>query len=66
MVATSGRYGWAIVMSHTEINKAVSQWPLTFNLYISVTWPLTCVFYIPCTHTHEISDMHRGVRDDSV
>ena len=41
MVATSGHYGCTIVMSYTEINKAVSQWPLTFKLCISVTWPLT-------------------------
>ena len=44
MVAISNYYGCAIVRSHTEINKAVSQWPLTFNLYISITWPLTCAF----------------------
>ena len=37
MVATSGRYGCAIVMSYTEINKFVSQWLLTFNLYVSRT-----------------------------
>ena len=35
-VATSGRYGCAIVMSYTEINKVVSQRPLTFDLYVSV------------------------------
>ena len=29
LVATSGRYGCAIVKSHTEISKVVSQWPLT-------------------------------------
>ena len=39
MVGTSGRYGCAVVMSWTEINKAVPQWLLTFNLCISVTWP---------------------------
>ena len=59
MVATMG----AIVMSYIEINKAVSQWLLTFNLCVSVTWPLTCAFHIPCTHTPEIIDMHRGVCD---
>ena len=48
-------------MSYIEINKAVSQWLLTFNLCVSVTWPLTCAFHIPCTHTPEIIDMHRGV-----
>ena len=47
----NGRYGCVIVMSYTEINKAVSQWLLTFNLCVSVTWPLTCAFHIPCTHT---------------
>ena len=52
-----------IVMSHIEINKAVSQWLLTFNLCVSVTWPLTCAFHIPCTHTPEIIDMHRGMCD---
>ena len=31
MVATSGHYGCAIVMSYTEINKDVSQWLLTFD-----------------------------------
>ena len=59
----NGRYGCTIVMSYTETNKAVSQWLLTFNLCISVTWPLTCAFHIPCTHTPEIIDMHRGVCD---
>ena len=60
----NGRYGCTIVMSYIEINKAVSQWLLTFNLCISVTWPLTCAFHIPCTHTPEIIDMHRGVCDN--
>ena len=59
----NGRYGCTIVMSYTEINKAVSQWLLTFNLCVPVTWPLTCAFHIPCTHTPEIIDMHRGVCD---
>ena len=59
----NGRYGCAIVMSYTEINKAVSQWRLTFDLCVSVTWPLTCAFHIPCTHIPEIIDMHRGVCD---
>ena len=61
----NGRYGCTIVMSYIEINKAVSQWLLTFNLCVSVTWPLTCAFHIPCTHTPEIIDMHRGVCDKS-
>ena len=61
----NGRYGCTIVMSYIEINKAVSQWLLTFNLCISVTWPLTCAFHIPCTHTPEIIDMHRGVCDNA-
>ena len=64
----SGRYGCnngrTIVMSHIEIIKAVSQWLLTFNLCVSVTWPLTCAFHIPCTHTPEIIDMHRGMCDN--
>ena len=59
----NGRYGCTIVMSYIEINKAVSQWLLTFNLCVSVTWPLTCAFHIPCMHTPEIIDMHRGVCD---
>ena len=59
----NGRYGCTIVMSYIEINKAVSQWLLTFNLCVSVTWPLTCAFHIPCTHTSEIIDMHRGMCD---
>ena len=59
----NGRYGCTIVMSYIEINKAVSQWLLTFNLCVSVTWPLTCAFRTPCTHTSEIIDMHRGVCD---
>ena len=33
----NGCYGCTIVMSYTEINKAVSQWLLTFNLCVSVT-----------------------------
>ena len=59
----NGRYGCTIVMSYIEINKAVSQWLLTFNLCVSATWPLTCAFHIPCTHTPEIIDMHRGMCD---
>ena len=62
----NGRYGCTIVMSYIEINKAVSQWLLTFNLCVSVTWPLTCAFHIPCTHTPEIIDMHRGVCDKRI
>ena len=62
----NGRYGCTIVMSYIEINKAVSQWLLTFNLCVSVTWPLTCAFHIPCTHTPEIIDMHRGVCDKCI
>ena len=46
MVATSRRYGCAIVMSYTEITKAVSQKMLTINLCISVTWLFTCAFHI--------------------
>ena len=60
----NGRYGCTIVMSYIEINKAVSQWLLTFNLCVSVTWPLTCAFHIPCTHTPESIDMHRGMCDN--
>ena len=37
LVATSRRCDGAIVMSYTEINKAVSQWPLTFNLCVTDT-----------------------------
>ena len=59
-------YGCTIVMSYIEINKAVSQWLLTFNLCVSVTWPLTCAFHIPCTYTLEIIDMHRGVCDNII
>ena len=62
----NGRYGCTTVMSCIEINKAVSQWLLTFNLCVSVTWPLTCAFHIPCTHTPEIIDMHRSVCDNRV
>ena len=60
----NSRYGCTTVMSYIEINKAVSQWLLTFNLCVSVTWPLTCEFHIPCTHTPEIIDMHRGMCDN--
>ena len=63
LCCNNGRYGCTIVMSYIEINKAVSQWLLTFNLCVSVTWPLTCAFHIPCTHTPEIIDMHRGMCD---
>ena len=59
----NGRYGCTIVMSYIEINKVVSHWLLTFNLCVSVTRPLTCAFHIPCMHTPEIIDMHRGVCD---
>ena len=62
----NGRYGCTIVMSYIEINKAVSQWLFTFNLCVSATWPLTCAFHIPCTHTPEIIDMHRGVCDNAI
>ena len=62
----NGRYGCTIVMSYIKINKAVSQRLLTLNLCVSVTWPLTCAFHIPCTHTPEITDMHRGVCDKTV
>ena len=62
----NGCYGCTIVMSYIEINTAVSQWLLTFNLCVSVTWPLTCAFHIPCTHTPEIIDMHRGVCDNGI
>ena len=55
------RYGCEIVISYTEINKAVAQWLLTFNLCVSVTWPLTCAFLIHCMYTPEIIDMYRGV-----
>ena len=60
----NGRYGCTTVMSYIEINKALSQWLLTFNLCVSVTWPLICAFHIPCTHTPEIVNMHRGVCDN--
>ena len=60
----NGPYGCTIVMSYIDINKAVSQWLLTFNLCVSVTWSLTCAFHIPCTHTPEIIDIHKGVRDN--
>ena len=53
----NGCYGCIIVMSYIEINKAVSQWLLTFNLCVSVTWPLTCALRIPCTHAPEIMAM---------
>ena len=60
----NGRYGCSIVMSYIEMNKAVSQWLLTYDLCVSVNWPLTCAFQIPCTYTPEIIDMHRGVCDN--
>ena len=66
IVATSGRYGCTIVMSHTEINKTVSQWSLTFNQCFSISWPLTCVFHVSCMCTPEIIDMHRDVCDVAV
>ena len=65
-VCNNGRYGCTIVMSYIEINKAVSHWLLTFSLCVSVTCPLTCAFHLPCTHTPEISDMHRGVCDNKI
>ena len=33
-------------------------------LLLSVTWPLTCAFRIPCMHTPEIIYKHRGVCDN--
>ena len=62
----NGGFGCTIVMSYIEINKAVSQWLLTFNLCVSGTWPLTCAFHIPCTHTPEIIDMHRGRSKENI
>ena len=56
----SGCYDCTIVMSYTEINKAVSHKLLTLNLCISATWLLTSAFYISSPHTPEIIDMHRG------
>ena len=56
----------AIVMSYTEISKAGSQWLLTINRCISVTWPFTCAFHIPCTHASKIIDMHRGMCDETI
>ena len=63
IVATRGRYGCTIAMSHTEINKTGSQWSLTFNQCLSISWPLTCVFHVPCMRTPEIIDMHKDVSD---
>ena len=58
---------WSLWLHHCDVihcnKQAVSQWLLTFNLCVSVTWPLTCAFHLPCTHTPEIIDMHRGVCD---
>ena len=53
MVAPSGRYGFAIVMSYIEKIKAVSQWLLISNLRIFAT----CAFHIYFMHTTEIIDM---------
>ena len=49
MVATSGRYGCAIVMSYTEIDNAVPHWLLTFNLCVDYIYPwmlFLIIFYI--------------------
>ena len=51
VAASSVRYGCTIVMSHTGINKVVSQWPLTLTL---------------CTHNPEIIDIHRSPCDKLV
>ena len=64
LVAISGRYGCAIVISYTEVIKDVPQWLLPFNLCVSVTWHLTCVFHIYCTHNSKINDIHRDVCDN--
>ena len=37
----------------------------TFNLCISVIWPLTRAFDIPCRRAPEIIDMRRGIWDNS-
>ena len=44
MVATMVAMVVPLWCPYIEINKAVSQWLLTFNLCVSVTWPLTCAF----------------------
>ena len=54
MVVTSGCYGCVFGMSYTEINKAVLQWLLTFNLCKCVTWLLTYAFHRPLTHAFHI------------
>ena len=46
MVATSSRYGCAIVMSYTEIVKAVPHWLLAFNLCVDYIYPWTSVLII--------------------
>ena len=51
----NGRYGRAIVMSYTEINKAASQWLLTFSLW-----------FLDTLHAHpKIINMNRGVCDNT-
>ena len=61
----NGHDGCDIVMSYTKINKAVSQWLLTLNLCVSVTWPLTCAFHIPCMDTPEITGACVMIKWDS-
>ena len=36
---------------------------LTFNLSISVTWPLICAFHMRCAYTPKIIAIHRDVWD---
>ena len=59
----NGRYGCTIVMSHIEINKAVSQWLLTFNLCVSIMKTHVRGFFD--TDLHEVSwhfATHEAVR----
>ena len=60
---------WSLWLHHCDVIHWDKQSCVTmaldlYNLCVSVTWPLACAFHIPCTHTPEIIDMHRGVCDN--
>ena len=58
---------WSLWLHHCDVihwdKQSCVTMAVDLNLCVSVTWPLNCAFHIPCTHTPEIIDMHRGVCD---
>ena len=56
---------WSLWLHHYDVIYWDKQSCVTMavDLCVPATWPLTCAFPIPCTHTPEIIDMHRDVCD---